>query len=106
MLTTLPLVILTTMTGEHALKSAMKEDKPVNGATGDDVETEGTATAKPRARLGPTEVVVLADSDSEEDEERIPQGLAGEGREVTDDFLSDYPEDTDVSCSGTEWHYH
>lgn len=94
------------MTGEHALKSAMKEDKPVNGTTGEDVETEGTAVTKPRARLGPTEVVVLADSDSEEDEERIPQGLAGEGREVTDDFLRDYPEDTDVSYSGIQWHYY
>lgn len=52
-------------------------------------------TSKPRARLGPTEVVTLPASDSEDDDEDEERG-EGEGEEQDPDFLSTYPDDTEV----------
>jgi hypothetical protein len=54
---------------------------------------------KPRARLGPTEVVILPNSDSEDDDDEDhahTEGQDGEG-EADPDFLKDYPADTEVS---------
>ena len=57
---------------------------------------------KPRARLGPTEVVTLPSSDSEpedlgEDDESFVE-VDGESKE-DGDFLKDYPEETEVGDS-------
>ncbi|WOO76757.1 Protein phosphatase 1 regulatory subunit 7 [Vanrija pseudolonga] len=51
------------------------------------------AGEKPRARLGPTEIVQLRDphdSEDEDDEDKAPEGEARD-----DDFLADYPDDTE-----------
>ncbi|MDA4807737.1 hypothetical protein NY486_17825, partial [Enterobacter hormaechei] len=51
---------------------------------------------KPRARLGPTEIVQLRDphdSEDEDDEDKAPEGEARD-----DDFLADYPDDTEVGA--------
>lgn len=63
----------------------------VNGSNGNHASTS-TAT-KPRARLGPMEVVQLPSSDSEDDEE---DEAPSTGEEASADFLKDYPEDTEV----------
>lgn len=55
------------------------------------------AAEKPRARLGPTEIVQLRDphdSEDEDDEDKAPEGEARD-----DDFLADYPDDTEVSVA-------
>lgn len=67
-----------------------------------DENAPSTSTAKPRARLGPTEVVTIPnDSDSEPDDEDQCD-IDGEGGEgVSEDFLKDYPDDSEVilECS-------
>jgi hypothetical protein len=65
--------------------------------TSSDVKPSGTA--KPRARLGPTEIVTFPASDSEpedlgDDDESFVE-VNGEAEEEAD-FLKDYPEDTEV----------
>jgi hypothetical protein len=57
--------------------------------------TSGTSAPKRTARLGPTEVVVLPNSDSE-DEEVVSVGEDGDEGDQGD-FLKDYPEDTEVN---------
>nr|XP_031864267.1 uncharacterized protein CI109_000180 [Kwoniella shandongensis]KAA5531339.1 hypothetical protein CI109_000180 [Kwoniella shandongensis] len=56
-----------------------------------------STTSKPRARLGPMEIVQLPASDSEPDDEgEDDNGPAGEERGEGDlDFLKEYPEDTE-----------
>jgi hypothetical protein len=61
-------------------------------------ESSVVGSSKPRARLGPTEIVQLSDSEPENDEvmegvETAPNGTVTD----TADFLADYPENTDVS---------
>lgn len=58
-----------------------------------------TTSAKPRARLGPTEVVYLPNSDSEDDEDEVDDGDADEDGGIREegDFLSEHPDDTEVS---------
>lgn len=51
--------------------------------------------SKPRARLGPTEVVNLPASDSEDDDDEYVR-VEGDGEEKDPDFLSGHPEDTEV----------
>ncbi|EAL21219.1 hypothetical protein CNBD2740 [Cryptococcus deneoformans B-3501A] len=51
--------------------------------------------AKPRARLGPTEVVQLPASDSEPDDEDGNNQETDAGGDGSPDFLKDYPEDTE-----------
>nr|ODN99830.1 enzyme regulator [Cryptococcus depauperatus CBS 7855] len=57
-------------------------------------ENQTPTKAKPRARLGPTEVVHLPASDSEPEEEHVDND--GETKDDGDpDFLKDYPQDTE-----------
>lgn len=58
-----------------------------------------SSSAKPRARLGPTEVVILPNSDSE-DEDEEDDAVNGEekGSETDPDFLKTYPAETEVSA--------
>lgn len=55
--------------------------------------------AKPRARLGPTEVVQLPASDSEPDDEDGNNQETDAGGDGSPDFLKDYPEDTEVGSA-------
>jgi hypothetical protein len=79
-------------------KSAMKDDSQV------DTSAERT-TEKPRARLGPMEVVILPGSDSEDedddDDEKDEDGTAKVEEMGPDgepeDFLRTYPADTEVN---------
>ena len=59
---------------------------------------------RPRARLGPTEVVFLPNSDSEDEEDDEDGDLDGEAGERTDgaDLLRGYGEDTEVTNSSME----
>lgn len=59
------------------------------------VATTTASSSKPRARLGPMEVVQLP-PDSESEDEDDQEGEEGEERAI-DDFLKDYPDDTEVS---------
>lgn len=53
--------------------------------------------AKPRARLGPTEVVYLPNSDSEEDDDDVEGRSDDEGADQQNgDFLSEHPDNTEV----------
>ena len=77
---------------EDTLKSAMKDESETAPVV--------NAADKPRARLGPMEVLTLPASDSEDDDEdkedgaRIDEvGVDGE----PEDFLATYPADTEVS---------
>lgn len=54
---------------------------------------------KPRARLGPTEVVQLPASDSEPDDDDRDNQEIDAGRDGDPDFLKDYPEDTEVGSA-------
>lgn len=81
-------------------KSAMKDDSQIDSG-------EARTTEKPRARLGPLEVVILPGSDSEDEEDddddneddgsaKIEEvGPEGE----PEDFLKTYPADTEVGLS-------
>ncbi|WVQ83209.1 hypothetical protein IAT38_005348 [Cryptococcus sp. DSM 104549] len=74
-----------------AEEAAVTPDQPAEASTEDGV----IAKAKPRARLGPMEIVQLPASDSEpedDDDEKRDDGEAGEG---DPDFLKDYPEETE-----------
>ena len=55
---------------------------------------------KPRARLGPTEIVQLENSDSEGEDEGVE---LEQGEDVDPDFLREYPDDTEV---GRKLHSH
>ncbi len=59
-------------------------------------EIEEIPREKPRARLGPTEVVVLPNSDSE-DEDDEPTVEGEDGVETDSDFLKNHPEDSEVT---------
>lgn len=82
----------------------MADEQARNEATEVVVDVEEAApaqpstSAKPRARLGPTEVVILPNSDTE-DEDDQDEAAAGEdtGAETDPDFLKNYPVDTEVS---------
>lgn len=64
-----------------------------------DGQGASTSSAKPRARLGPTEIVTIPnDSDSEPDEEVDGQADGEGGEGVSEDFLKDYPDDSEVCC--------
>lgn len=70
-----------------------RQDEPTSST----IKSNGTPQ-KSRARLGPTEIVQLPASDSEpedlaEDDESF---VEVEGESAGDDFLKDYPEDTEV----------
>lgn len=56
----------------------------------------GNGQSKPRARLGPIETVTLPpdDSDSEPEDDEAPDAEGGEA--AGEDFLKDYPDDTEV----------
>jgi hypothetical protein len=68
----------------------------VNGASESTGNSNGNGPSKPRARLGPIETVQLPpdDSDSEPDEDDEPETEGGEA--ASEDFLKDYPDDTEV----------
>ncbi|WWC96181.1 hypothetical protein V866_003048 [Kwoniella sp. B9012] len=60
--------------------------------------TDGSSSPKkPRARLGPTEIVHLPASDSEPEDDEEPPRIPGEAKDIGDDgdFLKDYPDDTE-----------
>lgn len=65
--------------------------------------TEAQAqSSKPRARLGPTEIVTLPGSDSEPEEVDGDAGSSfvevdGEGGDPDENLLNDFPDDADVS---------
>lgn len=71
-------------------------------ANGNDTDNGNGVAAqpKPRARLGPTEVVILPSSDTEDEADADAE--EGEGDEENqgkeDDFLKDYPDETEVSA--------
>ena len=62
---------------------------------GEVMTTPAAGSSKPRARLGPLEVVQLP-PDSESEDEQEEDGEGGEERAI-EDFLKDYPDDTEVS---------
>ncbi|WWC70835.1 uncharacterized protein I206_104787 [Kwoniella pini CBS 10737] len=74
---------------EHGLIEATQADNATNEVNG--------SPKKPRARLGPTEIVHLPASDSEPEDDEEPPRMPGEPGSVGDDgdFLKDYPEDTE-----------
>jgi protein phosphatase 1 regulatory subunit 7 len=56
-----------------------------------------TSSAKPRARLGPTEVVILPNSDSEDEHDDDHGSAKIEDAEAdSEDFLKSYPVETEV----------
>ena len=67
-----------------------------SAANNGDSNGNGNGPSKPRARLGPIETVTLPpdDSDSEPDDDAEPDAEGGEA--AGEDFLKDYPDDTEV----------
>lgn len=61
--------------------------------------------AKPRARLGPTEVVQLPASDSEPDDDEGNSQKAEAEEDGDPEFLKNYPDDTEVGSALVE-HQH
>ncbi|WWC62657.1 uncharacterized protein I303_105254 [Kwoniella dejecticola CBS 10117] len=81
-----------------APSKALKE--VIDASQAENTPSEATVNGspkKPRARLGPTEIVHLPASDSEPEDDEEPPRMPGEGGNVGDDgdFLRDYPEDTE-----------
>ncbi|OCF37236.1 enzyme regulator [Kwoniella heveanensis BCC8398] len=62
-------------------------------------DAQNQVQAKPRARLGPTEIVHLPASDSEpednDDEHDVKHESSAGGEDADPDFLKDYPEETE-----------
>lgn len=90
---------------------ARMSDEPIKSAMRDESQADTgvvSTTEKPRARLGPMEVVILPNSDSEDEDEgeaddeesgaKIEEvGAEGEA----EDFLNTYPAETEVSVPAT-----
>ncbi|WVW84763.1 hypothetical protein I302_106798 [Kwoniella bestiolae CBS 10118] len=80
-------------------QSISESQPPVYGTQAEAIATEGETSSpkKPRARLGPTEIVHLPASDSEPEDDEEPPRIPGEAQDIGDDgdFLKDYPEDTE-----------
>lgn len=74
-----------------SLDNASIQSTSVDGV----VSNTAASSSKPRARLGATEVVQLP-PDSESEEEDDQEHEEGEERAI-DDFLKEYPDDTEVS---------
>ena len=83
-------------------------DVPLEGVTTEATSAPGMSTdpsppppkSKPRARLGPTEIVELPATDSEpEDDSEAGSHAGGDGDETDEDFLAGYPDDTEVRFS-------
>lgn len=66
-----------------------------------DEQTAQPESSKPRARLGPTEVVVLPNSDSEDENNDDDRGSAKieDGEPDSEDFLKSYPAETEVGAA-------
>ena len=78
----------------------MSEDQTKMATTQEEIEEIPCRDEKPRARLGPTEVVILPNSDSEDDDEDDqPAEGDGAGEQADPDFLRDYPAETEVGSS-------
>ena len=73
----------------------------VNGTNGinDNIisATNTNTVARPRARLGPTEIVTIPDDSDSEDGDEIADKDGEESVEGQADFLRSYPDDTEVS---------
>lgn len=84
---------------------AVIEDQPEttsNGASDTPINPDSTTVpSKPKARLGPTEIVTIPNSDSEDDEDegQVDGGRDGERGEEDLDFLKSYPDEIEVSPS-------
>ena len=76
--------------------SALVASSSSTGDSNGNSNGNGNGASKPRARLGPIETVTLPpdDSDSEPDDDAEPDAEGGEA--AGEDFLKDYPDDTEV----------